>query len=163
MEIMREVVVIEEEEMTASAEKDTRGPQVDLHDPRAQANTNNSTMGEQDLDLILNVEEHDQLDFEPEEGILDNTMEVKLFNPLFSLRPDFRTRRRRIPGLPGSKDLGCLNTKPKSHPDFIKMQNLFINEFNTILIYYLYYLYHVSRAFCPQISFVMSNDLIVCQ
>ena len=101
MEIMREVVVIEEEEMTASAEKDTKGPQADLPDPRAQSNTNNSTMGEQDLDLILNVEDHDQLDYEPEEGILDNTMEVKLFNQLFSLRPDFRMRRRRIPGHPG--------------------------------------------------------------
>ena len=162
MEIMR-AEVIEDEEMCNSAEKEAKSAEADPPETRAAAEANNSTLAEQDLDLILNVEDHD-LDFEPEEAILDNTVEVKTFNKLFSLRPDFRTRRRRIPKHQGSETSGCTNKRTHtSETDFIKMQKLSIYDFNPILIYYLYYLYHIGRAVCPQISIVIINDFIVCQ
>ena len=71
VEIMREEVIIDDE-LPVSAAKEAATAQANL--PEARPSVSNSTMGEQDLDLILNVEDHD-LDFEPEEGILDDTVE----------------------------------------------------------------------------------------
>ena len=155
--------VIEDGEMPALAEEAPEDRQAEPPAPRSSVTSTNSTLGEQELDLILNVEDHD-LDFEPEEGILDNTTEVKMFNQFFSLRPDFRTRRRGTSKLLRRSDAdGCLNIELSRGKNFIKRRKLlFINEITTIIYSYLYYLYHISRAFSPQISIVILYDRIVC-
>ena len=161
MEIMRAEVIVEDEMPASAAKEAAAAAQRDPPETRAAPSASNSTMEEQDLDLILNVEDHDHLDFEPEEDILDDTVEVNSFNKLFSLRPDFRMGR--ISRLQGrSEDGGCHNITHHKETNFITTRKtLFINEFTTIIIY-LYYLYFISRTSCPQISIVILNDRIVC-
>ena len=162
MEIMR-AEVIEDTEMPASAGKDVGRSQVDPPETRAASSSNNSTLGEQDLDLILNVQDHDQLDFEPEEGILDNTVEVKRLNHFFSLRPDFRMIRRKTTRLlRRNESIGCHNITSQNEINFMQAKmSLFIQEIITIYIN-LYYLYNISRISYPQISTVILFDAIVC-
>lgn len=59
--------------------------------------TPNQSLREQDLDIILHVEDHD-LDFGPDEAVLDNTAEVAFINLLFGLRTHFRRILRRSNG-----------------------------------------------------------------
>ena len=133
MEIMRAEVIVEDEMPASAAKEAAAAAQRDPPETRAAPSASNSTMEEQDLDLILNVEDHDHLDFEPEEDILDDTVEVNSFNKLFSLRSDFRMGR--ISRLQGSEDGGCHNITHHKETNFITMRKtLFINEFTTIII-----------------------------
>ena len=80
-----------------------------------------STLGEQDLDLILQVEDHN-LDLELEEDILDNTTKINSLNKCFSLRNTFRTRRTSKPRR--NEGCGCCNIKSHNSNDFMKANKL---------------------------------------
>ena len=166
MEIMR-AEVIEEENWSAaegSMSLDTTREEppslVSVENSANAANSvNNSTMAEEDLDLILQVEEHDKLDFEPDEAVLDTTTEVNCINHCLSLRKPFRTTRTRSPRR-RNEEFGCHNTFPSDQRK--RIYDLFYNLYST-LIYYLYYLYHIGRTIVPQISNSCFMSIIVCQ
>ena len=161
-EVVRAEIVIDDEMPASAATDEANTAQATPPETRASSRPSNSSLGEQDLDLILNVQDHDQLDFEPEEGILDDTIEVKCVNKFLSLRPDFRTDRRGTTRLPRrDEEIGCLNITSQRTTNFINQKSIFINEITTIIIY-LYYLYYISRTSRPQISIVISYERIVC-
>ena len=167
MEIMR-AEVIEEEHWSAaegSVSLDTTREEppslVSVENSANGANSvNNSTMAEEDLDLILQVEEHDKLDFEPDEAVLDTTTEVNCVNQCFSLRKPFRMIRTRSPRR--NEENGCHNKFPSDQTKCIYDLFQFYNLYST-LIYYLYYLYYIGRTIAPQISNSCIMSIIVCQ
>ena len=131
---------------------------------QTDASLANASIAEQDLDLILQVEDHDKLDFEPDEGVLDNTTEVHNTLKCFRLRDAFRTRGTRNPTTTRGRneDLGCYNKLLQSRADMIHDLTQFYTLYST-LIYYIYYLYQIGRAIVPQISNACTMSIIVCQ
>ena len=168
MEIMR-AEVIEEENWSAAERsvslnntRDEPPSLISVDDPadNPASAANNSTMAEEDLDLILQVEEHDKLDFEPDEAVLDTTTEVNCNNQCFSLRKPFRTKRTRCPRR--NEETGCNNILPSARMKCFHDPNQFYILYSN-LIYYLYYLYYIGRTIVPQISNACIMSIIVCQ
>ena len=120
--------------------------------------------------LIINAEEHDKLDFEPEEvdeKILDDTVDAKvhLFNALLNLRKDFRTRTPRIGR---SEDLAKERTLGPGKGTNVHEWNIFdifIYLFNSLfmkqLILYLFIL--CSQSVSGANQYQMLKSFIVCE
>ena len=135
-----------------------------------EQNTSNAevSLGQEEVDIILNVTDEDLLDFEPDEAVLDSTIEkVKMFKiPLLNFRSGFRmTRRTEVWGLttPIAWNMkGLMDMEMIMRCDMKSINYLFQSLFLLLLLYYLFLVGRPIGSLNIDFSFFKCESRINC-
>ena len=138
----------EEEEQVQGPKYDPRedeGFDEEVEDKDSKVESKDATPGEEETNLILNILDHDRLDYEPvNEHILDETKEVKILTSLFpSIRNRFRSRPARTgpirTRIEETWKLGKWQKKNVHGCNLLYKNDLYL--FHQLTYFILYYLY----------------------